>query len=404
MKRKIAVIGAGSAGLLTAAHFCTWLDDSWEVWAIHDPKKKILGIGESTNGAFVSVLERGTDFSLAHAEDLAALDATIKYGSKFVNWREHEWINPLLSGNIAVHFNNRRLKDFVFQRLAERWPGQFHVLEAEVREVQNFADHVRLGTEQGAFDFEWVVDCMGTPPSFDGYTMSDCTLVDRCRIHTIEKYEYQPFTDHIATRDGWMFGVPLQGYKTYGYLYSSALTATAAAEEEMMRLLGAEQLDARGYDAHYAFRCYYANQLISGRVCKNGNKALFFEPLLANSMFLYIYACRLIFDHVVNGQDAGRCNAQFVKAIAEMEDVISYYYRGGSNFQTEFWRAASEHARARLEKRPAFFEYLSKLKAMKARGILHSGPSYAFSPHTWQIVDAALGYGSFDTTPPEVRA
>jgi hypothetical protein len=399
MQRKIAVIGAGSAGLLTAAHFCTWLDDSWEVYAVHNPDKKILGIGESTNGAFVSVLERGTNFSLAHAEDLAALDATIKYGSKFVGWREEQWLNPLLSGNIAIHFNNRRLKDFMFERLAERWPRQFRVLEADVREVQNFADHVTLTTDRGTHDFDYVIDCMGTPPSFDGYTMSDCTLLDRCRIHTIEKYEYEPFTDHIATRDGWMFGVPLKGYKTYGYLYSHALTATEAAETEMLRMLGAERLESGGYDAHYAFRCYYANQLISGRVSKNGNKALFFEPLLANSMFLYIYACRLIFDHIVNGQDASRCNALFTRAVAEMEDVISYYYRGGSTHQSEFWRAAPEHAKARLAKRPQLFEYFDKLKALNARGILFSGPAYAFSPHTWQIVDAALGYGSFDAAP-----
>ena len=50
--------------------------------------------------------------------------------------------------------------------------------------------------------------------------MSDCTLMDSCLVHMIKEYEYEPFTDHIATRDGWMFGVPLKGYKTYGYLYS----------------------------------------------------------------------------------------------------------------------------------------------------------------------------------------
>src|SRR6185503_20582791 len=171
---------------LSAAHLCTWLDDSWEIVSIHNPKKKILGIGESTNGAFVSVLERGTNFSLAHPEDLAALDATIKYGSKFENWRKHSWVNPLLSGNIAIHFNNRRLKDFVFERLAQCWPGQFSVLEGDVREVQNYADHVRLGIDGGFHDFDYVIDCMGTPPSFDGYTMSDCTLIDRCRIHTVQ--------------------------------------------------------------------------------------------------------------------------------------------------------------------------------------------------------------------------
>lgn len=396
MKRKIAVIGAGSAGVLSVAHLCTWLDEQWEVSVIYNPNKKILGIGESTNGGFISVLEKATNFSLAHPEDLAALDATIKYGSKFKNWRSHSWVNPLLSGNIAIHFNNRRFKDYVFERVEKLWPKQFRVLEGDVRELQNFRDHVRVVTEQGSHDFDYVVDCMGTPSSFEGYTMSDCTLMDRCRVHTVHDYEYEPFTDHIATRDGWMFGVPLKGYKSYGYIYSSAFTETAAAEEEMMRLLGAPKLEAGSYDPHYSFRCYYANELISGRICKNGNKALFFEPLLANSMFLYVYALRLIFDHVVNGQDVGRCNARFTKGVQEMEDVISYYYKGGSTHQTAFWKAAAEQASTRLARRTEFSDYMRTLGELQKRGILHSGGSYSFSPHTWRIVESQMGYGYLD--------
>ena len=309
--------------------------------AVYNPKKPILGIGESTNGGVITVLERATNFSLAYPEDLAALDATIKYGSKFTNWRKQAWVNPLLSGNIAIHFNNRRLKDFVVERMTALWPRQFSVVEADVQEIQNYADHVTLRTDQGLLDFDYVVDCTGTPASFDGYTMSDCTLMDSCLVHTVKDYEYEPFTDHIATRDGWMFGVPLKGYKTYGYLYSRAFTETAAAEEEMKRLLGAKTLEAGAYNARYDFRCYYANELVSGRVCKNGNRALFFEPLLANSMFLYVYAARLIYDYVQGGQNAAHCNGLFVKAVQEMEDVISYYYKGGSNFDTEIWRAAA---------------------------------------------------------------
>jgi Tryptophan halogenase len=397
MKRKIAVVGAGSAGLLTAAHLTTWLDDSWQICSIHDPNKKILGIGESTNGAFISVLERATNFSVAHAEDLAALDATIKYGSKFVNWRDQEWINPLLSGNIAIHFNNHRFKPFVLSRLEQLWPSQFSSLEADVQSVENYADHVTLRTDAGAYDFDYVVDCRGTPSAFDGYTLSDCTLVDRCRIHTVEGYTYEPFTDHIATRDGWMFGVPLKGYKTYGYLYNHEITDTEDAERELMRLLGTPRLEAGGYDAHYAFRCYYANEIISGRLCKNGNRALFFEPLLANSMFLYIYVARLIYDHIVSAQEASACNTRFAKAIHEVEDVISYYYKGGSTFDTEFWRASADRANARLGRRPELAQYFAKLRDLKKRGVMHSSPAYAFSPNTWQIVDTHMGYRSFET-------
>jgi hypothetical protein len=32
----------------------------------------------------------------------------------------------------------------------------------------------------------------------------------------------------------------------------------------------------------------------------------------------------------------------------------------------------------------------------KNRGVPFSGPSYAFSPHTWQVVDAQMGYGYLD--------
>lgn len=396
MQRKIAVVGVGSAGLLTATHLCTWLDKSWQVCVVHNPHKKILGIGESTNGAFISVVERGTNFSVANSEDLAALDATVKYGSKFINWRANQWVNPLLSGNIAIHFNNRRFKDFVFERLASLWPDQFRPLEADVQEIQNYSDHVKLVTDQGVHEFDYVVDCMGTPSNFSGYTMSDCTLVDRCRVHTIKDFDYEPFTEHIATRDGWMFGVPLKGYKTYGYLYHHAFTDDQAAEEEMKRLLGVQQLQAGDYDEQYAFRCYHANELISGRVAKNGNRALFFEPLLANSMFLYIYAARLIYDQFVTGQDVNRCNNLFSKAVSEMEDVISYYYKGGSNFDSEFWRVSAERASARLEKRTEFHDYAKKLAGLKNKGVMYSGPPYAFSPHTWHIVDAQMGYHSFE--------
>ena len=394
--KRLAVIGAGSAGLLTATHLCTWLDNTWQIFLIHNPDKKILGIGESTNGGFVSLLERGTNFSLANPADLAELDATLKYGSKFVDWRAEPFVNPLLSGNIAIHFNNRRFRDFIVARLDRLWPEQFRVLEADVTEVQNYADHVSVSTSKGPEDFDYVVDCTGTPASFTGYTLSDCTLVDRCRVHRVEQYEYEPFTDHIATEHGWMFGVPLKGYKTYGYLYHSGYTDTHSAEEAMMKRLGTSSLEAGAYDAHYAFRCYYANELISGRVCRNGNKALFFEPLIANSMFLYMYATRLIFDHVVGGEDAARCNSRFVKSVQEMEDVISYYYQGGSTFETPFWTASAARAKARLEKRKQLSNYFRELNALKQRGVMLGGPPYAFSPQTWQIVDASLGYRSFE--------
>ncbi|MEW6281760.1 MAG: tryptophan 7-halogenase [Candidatus Eremiobacterota bacterium] len=400
-KMRLGVIGAGSAGILSLTHFCTWLDNDWEIVSIHNPDKKILGIGESTNGGFVGLLEKGLHFSLGRTEDLQELDATIKYGSRFVNWRPHEWINPLLDGNTAIHFNNFFFKGFAYGRLQKLWPKKFRILEGDVTSVVNHPNKVTLTISGQPHDFDYVMDCMGFPQDFAGYTLSDCSPVNRCLIHsqTPDQFTYEPFTDHVAHENGWMFGVPLQSRKTFGYMFNDTITDRDEAEKDMKRLLKAPELDAavgRGITTpEYKFKCYYANEMIQGRVGKNGNKALFFEPLIANSIFLYIYTARVFYDFVLGNTSREGCNGLFVKAVNEMEDVITYYYQGGSQYDTKFWKYATKFAKKRLKKRHDFTELMRGYRDLKSRGILNHGPTYAFVPLTWEIVDEALGYKYF---------
>ena len=373
---------------MSLVHFCTWLDTDWEVYSIHNPDKKILGIGESTNGGFVGLLERGTHFNLGHQSDLDGLDATLKFGSKFSNWREQSWINPLLDGNTAIHFNNFYFKDFVYERLEKLWPKQFRVIEGDVKKLENKPDKVVVTIDDKKHDFDYIIDCMGFPQSFDDYTMSNCTPVNRCLIHSITDFEFEPFTDHIATRHGWTFGVPLKSRKTYGYLYTDKVTKKETAQKDFKKMLNVKELE----DKEYVFKCYYTENMIDGRICKNGNKALFFEPLVANSIFLYIYGARLFFDHVVNNAPVPALNQSFTRAVQEMEDVISYYYQGGSIYNTKFWKYAQKMTKERLSKRPEFTNLMQNYRQLKDRGVLHTGPVYGFAPITWEIVDEQLGY------------
>jgi hypothetical protein len=394
-KRKLGIVGAGSAGLLTLVHLCTWLDEEWEIYSIHNPAKQILGIGESTNGEFVGVLERGTRFCLGSQADLDALGATIKFGSKFMNWREHSWINPLLDGNTAIHFNNFLLKDFVFERLEKRWPRQFRVIEGDVKGMVNHPDRVTVTIDNEEHEFDFVIDCMGFPSSYEDYTISDGSPVNRCLIHSITEYEYEPFTDHIAHTNGWMFGVPLKGKKTFGYLFNDQITPKEEAVEDMKRLLEVDTLE----DKEYIFKSYYSNKLVEGRIFKNGNKALFFEPLVANSIFIYIYASRCIYDCMMGIVDRDETNTLFRKAVQAMEDIISYYYQGGSLFDSEFWRHATTHTRQRLENRQAFKDIMQTYRSLNDRGVLHTASTYGFKPLTWEIVDEQMGYGYISGSP-----
>lgn len=397
MKKRVAVIGVGSAGVLSLSHLCTWLDNSWEIVSIYNPDKPILGIGESTNGGFVSILERAHHFFLGNQEDMKALDATLKFGSKFVNWRPHSWINPLLDGNSAVHFNNYLFQKFAFERLQRLWPAKFRVLEGDVTEVLNREDRVTVRVNDTEHDFDYVLDCMGFPSDFSNYLVSDCSPVNRCEIVNVPagEFTYEPYTDHIAHENGWMFGVPLQSRKTYGYMYNDQITSREQAQMDVMKLLGVKEVDNK----EYRFRCYYSNQLISGRVCKNGNKALFFEPIIANSIFMYIYTARLFYDFITGATSRDDCNTGFMASSNEVTDVISYYYQGGSIFDTDFWKFAQPAARQRLAGRKRFQDTMRIYANFKSRGILNHAPTYTYVPLNWEYIDTKLGYNYIEPEP-----
>jgi hypothetical protein len=392
MQKKLAVIGGGTAGILNLTHFCTWLDNSWKVVSIHNPQKKILGIGESTNGGFVGLLQYGLDFTPGSPSDMARLDATLKYGSMFKNWRKEPFLNPLLDGTIAIHFNNFKFREFAYERLPKLWPKKFELIEGDVQHIQNHMDRVTLTIDGKEEDFDFVIDCMGFPEDYSDYTLSDCTLINHCLIHNVKEFQFEPYTDHIATRNGWMFGVPLQGRKTYGYMFNDTITSKEEALEDLKQELGVDNVDGR----EYFFKCYYANRPIQRRVCKNGNKALFFEPLVANSIFLYIHTAKVFFDYIMKMESEKIANASFLKGVQDLEDLISHYYHGGSIYQSKFWDAAVKQSRERLARRPPYQELLETYRSLYQQGILHTGPVYGLGPHNWKIIDKALGYGNFE--------
>lgn len=390
-KKRLGVIGVGSAGILSLVHFCTWLGNDWEIVSIHNPDKPILGIGESTNGGFVALLEKGTHFALGRKQDLEELDATLKFGSRFLNWREHNWLNPLLDGNTAIHFNSFNFQEFAYRRLSKLWPDKFRILEGDVKSLDSLPHKVVVELDSGKQDFDYVIDCMGYPPDLSEYVMSDCTPVNRCIIHNIEDYDLQYETDHIATRHGWMFGVPLISRKTYGYMFNDTITPVEEAKKDMCDILGVSEVEGK----EYLFKCYYTEKMIEGRICKCGNKAMFFEPLVANSMFMYILGIRMFFDHIVENAPVVDLNRRYTEAIQEMEDVISYYYKGGCIFETPFWDYATKKCTERMAGRERFKQLCAHYGNLKKQGLMNYGPTYAFSPLTWEIVDEQMGYNSF---------
>ena len=105
---KIAILGAGSAGILTTG--CILKDFKnrgidCKVTHIFDTSKPILGVGESTTSEVTFAIGQAFDFIFA--TEANEINSTTKYGTQYIDWREKEIIFPFQSGYHAVYFDAR---------------------------------------------------------------------------------------------------------------------------------------------------------------------------------------------------------------------------------------------------------------------------------------------------------
>jgi tryptophan halogenase len=392
MKKRIAVVGAGTAGIISLFEILPHVTNNWDVVSVYDPSKPILGIGESTNPNFTMSIQDATRFTL---DDLAALDGTIKFGTKYKRWRKNDFVNPLFGIGYAIHFNNFKLKDFAFERFKKYWPEKFKEMHGDVTDVipgKTFAQIIIDGrTEQ----FDYIIDCRGFPSDFKDYRMSNCSPVNHCIVYSVPPENQEPYTDHIAMDHGWMFGIPLQSRSTYGYLFNDTKSTREEVISDMSAYLGTTLISDKIIE--YQFKSYYANKVYEGRVLKNGNRALFLEPLSATSIFVYIQTIKSFTDHLAlpaSFPEQG-INDAFTSNIESLEDMLSFFYHGGSELDTEFWRHAKDLGQSRLKNSKVLEYVIQEFKNMDSMGLSHKGPKWFFTPVTLRIVDEKMGYNYF---------
>ncbi len=334
--KKIAIIGAGSAGILSTCHMISYLPTDWQVTLIHNPTVNSLGIGESTNPSFCNIIGTGIDFNLLL--DIDKLDGTYKFGTQFSNWREHDIMNPLIGGAFAIHFDTHKFRDFAIPRLFSKWGNRFVEIQGNVTNLANCGLYASATVDNVVHRFDYVVDCTGFPKDYTDYTVSELPI-NHCLVHNVKTPGNWEFTGHRATRNGWMFEIPLTTRQSYGYLFNNCITTVEEARQDFALEINVpvEDLDT----IEYKFTPYYANKIFDGRICKNGNAAMFFEPMSANSLWAYFNINALMCNYVVGHiSDPEYVNEKFRQNAVEVESMIAYFYHGGSNYDTNFWKSA----------------------------------------------------------------
>jgi hypothetical protein len=388
--KKLAVVGIGSAGIQALCHFLAWIDNNWQITSIHDPDTKILGIGESTNASFISAIEYGLNFDII--KDLDTLNATHKFGTKFIEWREDDIINPLISGTVAIHFDTYKLKQFAFNRFKHLWKDKFDELQGKVSDIINYNNKAIVIVDGKEFAFDYVIDCRGFPKSLNNdYTIIQGNPVNYGLVHNIPRSADWKYTHHTATKDGWMFSLPLQTRESYGYMFNTNITDIETARKNF-----SEQISVpidKLQNIEYSFKSYYCNNITDGKIIKNGNAAVFFEPMFANSLSLYDSINRITYDYIL--EKPKNYNEIFVNIAKKIEEMICYFYHGGSVHDTNFWRYAKDYSLDRLQTSENLKNTTIQLKKNSKLQYYTNDDNWVFSQRNLKIIDKNFGYNYF---------
>lgn len=390
---KIAIIGTGTAGIVSISHCLAFLPKDWEVTSIYDPNIPMLGIGESTSTQIPLTLYHGTGLNLL--DGAPDLDATIKHGVKYSNWRENDFFTKIPPPFYAMHFNNFKLKDYAFERFGHRWGSKFKTVLGEITNIVDFNDKVTITlADKTEHYFDYLIDCRGYPDDYSGYYSVDIP-VNHCLVHTINEPGDWNYTHHYAHPNGWMFGIPLQTRQGWGYLYNDKITSRDDAVNDIARIFNTDsnELNLR----EFSFKNYKAKKFIDGRIIKNGNRALFFEPLEALSGWMYDGIIRTFFDMALsNIHDEDSANEYLHTLADDYELFIHFMYHGGSVYDSDFWKITKEKSSQKISQSKKFKEHIKSMKGLDPA--MYSSPAlvYPFPISVWKQIDNDMQYHYFD--------
>jgi tryptophan halogenase len=386
---KIAVLGAGSAGVLTTG--CILKDFKnrridCEVTHVYDPNVPILGVGESTTSEVTFAI--GEAFNFIFATEIDEIKGTTKYGTQYIDWREHDIVFPFQTGYHAVHFDARDFVKMAVDRLEKVYPN-YTRLFGNVEMLANADNKAILVIDGFNHEFDYVIDCRGRPKDFTDYEEVNLVLNSAVVYDDPEPSDFG-FTKHVAHKHGWMFVIPLQHRTSHGLLYNNTFASRKDAEEELMRITTATEKDRENFRT-FDLKPYYCKKTIQNRILKSGNRAVFFEPMSANSLYMATKNAQIHSQYIRGEITQDEANELCILNYRAVEDLINLIYHGGSIYENEFWEWAKKTSAERLEKTDVLKRYVADQDDQMFKTITERFMGH----HVLRYVDREFGFNYF---------
>jgi|TARA_B100000131_G_scaffold319863_1_gene366612 tryptophan halogenase len=311
--KRIAIVGAGNAGSITALYIHNEILEDKEILLYHSPNDHpIEKVGQGTVNPILELIHE----SLGCNWYDNPLEATIKTGILYEGWgkKQDKIFHPFSMHEVAAHFVPEKLSKAVLES------GLVNVIE---KTIDNPEEEI---------DADMIFDCRGR---HNRDSANYDTLINPLNsvllAHKEGKDPDLTYTRTVATPNGWTFIIPNLHSVSYGYLYNDTITSTQVAREDFMNRFRIYQ-----DSLPLSFENYVAkNMFVGERTILQGNMYGFLEPMESTSINLCTHLCEQAFN-----KDRIEGNNIMRRIVKELETFILWHYQFGSKYNTPFWEYA----------------------------------------------------------------
>ncbi len=311
--KKLAVIGAGNAGCVTALHWRLYQPDL-EIDLYHDSENHpIERVGQGTVPCVTQLISSLLGFTWYENN----LGATLKTGILYKNWgtKKEKFFHDLYNmASVSIHYTPKKLSDAVLSS------GLFNVREQEITNPEK------------QIDADFIIDCRGRKARDKENLDTIINPINSVLLSSLPKKE-MIWTEAQATPNGWTFTVPTEDKLSLGYLYNGGLTSKEEATKDFQERFGVEEIE---YSMKFDNYCSF-NPFVGERTLLNGNQCAFIEPLEATATGLYLYIARVGYDRFINKFEIPQCLQILHKEVNSIANFVLWHYKTGSKFNSSFW-------------------------------------------------------------------
>ena len=324
---EVAVIGRGTAAIVTSLQLIRY---GHKVSIFYDPFLKPINVGESSTPIFVNLIEDVLDIKKSKLVDLGIFSD--KVGINFVDWgKGNQFYHNFFTGDIAAHFQTEAFNQYIHQLLQER-----NLIEYYPHKVNDIKFENDKAVLDNKFSFDFVVSCTG-------WADDDCddTIIESVNSVVLFRKNYEQYckehTIHLATEDGWQFGIPFPKENIFkcGYLFNNNFIS----EKEVI-----DKIDGEYYQS-FTWQAKSSKTMIKNDFhATNGNRLFFFEPLEALTLHYFVECGRLICDYLDSRCDINkdRINSLYERAMYENQMTLAYVYHFGTIHDSKYWKHIKE--------------------------------------------------------------